>query len=97
MSQDCEKCIINKVCNQNGRLTGVPQYPMTLEDEIKWAKLHGYDCIVQCPKCGRTQYLEFKNGLKNGWSKCCGEFTMPIIWQDANIEKAVSNIVGKEN
>jgi hypothetical protein len=58
-------------------------------ERILWAKQHEYDCIVQCPKCGRTQYLEFKNGLANGWSKCCSGLTMPIIWQDANIDAAV--------
>lgn len=55
--------------------------------------MHGYDCIVQCPKCSRMQYLEFKNGLKNGWSTCCGGLTMPIIWQEADIDKAVLNIL----
>jgi hypothetical protein len=65
----------------------------TLEDKIAFAKAHGYDCIVQCPVCKRTQYLEFKNGLKNGWSTCCKGYTMPIIWQEANIEAAVSGIV----
>ena len=67
--------------------------PQTLEEKIGWAKQHGYDCIVQCPMCGRIQYLEFKNGLKNGWSKCCNGLTMPIIWQNADIDKAISGIV----
>ena len=67
--------------------------PRTLDERINWAKRHGYDCIVQCPTCGRTQYLEFKNGLKHGWHTCCGGLTMPIIWQNANIDKAVSGIV----
>lgn len=65
----------------------------TLEDKIAYAKAHGYDCIVQCPKCKRTQYLEFKNGLKNGWSKCCNGYTMPIIWQNADIDAAVGGII----
>lgn len=64
----------------------------TLEDKIVYAKQHNYDCIVQCSKCKRIQYLEFKNGLRNGWSICCG-LTMPIIWQEANIDKTVSEIV----
>jgi hypothetical protein len=64
----------------------------TLEDKIVWAKQHGYDCIVQCKTCGKTQYLEFRNGLRNGWSLCCN-YTMPIIWQQANIDKAVGDIV----
>jgi len=51
------------------------------------------DTIVQCPKCKRTQYLEFANGLKNGWSKCCGGLTMPIIHQEADIDKAVKSLI----
>lgn len=46
------------------------------------------DTLVRCPKCGRKQYLLFKNGLKNGWSKCCG-YTMPIVKTKANIEQVV--------
>jgi len=46
--------------------------------------------IVQCRKCGRRQHLTFENGLKNGWSKCCGEI-MPIIHCTANIEEVVKN------
>jgi hypothetical protein len=65
----------------------------TLEERIQYAKDHGYDCVVQCSKCGRTQYLLFKNGLKNGWDTCCGGLTMPIMWQEANIDKAVKEIV----
>jgi hypothetical protein len=67
--------------------------PITKEEKIEWAKQHEYDCIVQCPKCQRTQYLQFKNGLKNGWSSCCGGLTMPILWQEVDIEKAVSAII----
>lgn len=50
--------------------------------------MHGYDTVVQCKKCGRKQFLDFVNGLKNGWSKCCGE-TMPILKTTANTDKAV--------
>jgi len=53
-----------------------------------------YDTIVQCKKCFRKQYLQFVNGLKNGWSKCCG-YTMPIIYCDADIDKAVKSIVNE--
>lgn len=67
--------------------------PITLQEKIEWAKQHGYNCIVQCPKCLRTQYLEFRNGLRNGWSICCGGLTMPIIWQNANISDAVMGII----
>ena len=67
--------------------------PRTLKEKIEWAKQHGYDCIVQCQKCKRTQYLEFKNGLRNGWDTCCDGLTMPIVWQQADIEKAVKEIV----
>ena len=49
---------------------------------------HGNDTTVQCKKCGRKQHLMFANGLKNGWSQCCG-YTMPIIQTTANIKKAV--------
>lgn len=54
----------------------------------------GYDTVVRCKKCGRTQYLMFKNGLTNGWSKCCG-YTMPIIIMNADVEKEVKTIVSK--
>lgn len=50
------------------------------------------DTIVECKKCGRRQHLKFVNGLKNGWSECCG-FTMPIVHCIANIEKAVKTLV----
>jgi len=46
----------------------------------------GNDTVVECKKCGRRQYLKFANGLKNGWSKCCG-YTMPIVFCKANIEE----------
>lgn len=52
---------------------------------------HNNDTIVQCKKCGRKQYLKFVNGLKNGWSKCCG-YTMPIVFTNANMEEAVKQI-----
>ena len=66
---------------------------VTLEDKITWAKQRGYDCITQCPKCGRTQCLMFSNGLRNGWSTCCGGYTMPIVWQETDIDKAVSDLI----
>ena len=53
----------------------------------------GDDTVVRCEKCGRTQYLKFENGLMNGWSKCCNGMTMPIIYHQANINKAVEHIV----
>lgn len=46
------------------------------------------DTVVRCPKCGKTQKLLFKNGLKNGWSKCCGGYTMPIISLNTDVYKA---------
>jgi hypothetical protein len=54
----------------------------------------GNDTVVRCPKCGRTQYLKFENGLRNGWSKCCG-LTMPIVFlsKENLIEDAIGNIV----
>jgi hypothetical protein len=48
----------------------------------------GNDTVVRCPKCGRTQYLLFRNGLKNGWDKCCGNLTMPVIYI-SNMPKTV--------
>lgn len=50
------------------------------------------DTVVRCPKCGRTQYLKFSNGLRNGWSICCG-YTMPIIYCEADINKAVYDVI----
>jgi len=49
------------------------------------------DTTVQCLKCGKKQHLQFVNGLKNGWSKCCG-YTMPIVHCTANIEEAVRSL-----
>jgi len=51
----------------------------------------GDDTVVECEKCGRRQYLKFANGLKNGWSKCCG-YTMRIVYCKANIEEAVRSL-----
>lgn len=50
--------------------------------------MHGHDTVVQCKKCGRKQYLDFINGMKNGWSKCCGE-TMLLLKTTADIEQSV--------
>jgi len=52
----------------------------------------GYDTIVECKKCGKRQYLMFANGLKNGWSKCCG-VTMSIVYCTADINKAVKKSI----
>lgn len=52
---------------------------------------YGYDTTVQCEKCGTKQHLNFENGLKNGWSECCGKI-MPIIACTANIDEAVKKI-----
>ncbi len=49
------------------------------------------DTTVQCHKCGKKQHLKFANGLKNGWSICCG-YTMTIIKTTANIEEAVKSL-----
>ena len=54
--------------------------------------MHGHDTVVQCKKCGRKQYLDFINGLKNGWSQCCGQ-TMPILKTTANIPQVMKEIV----
>lgn len=52
----------------------------------------GDDTVVCCFKCGRTAYLRFSNGLRNGWSTCCGGLTMPIVYMDTDIDKAVRGI-----
>jgi len=51
----------------------------------------GCDTIVECGKCGRRQHLEFVNGLRNGWSKCCG-YTMSIVHIE-NMDEVVENSV----
>ena len=60
--------------------------------QIKRMRRLGDDTIVQCEYCGRTQYLKFVNGLRNGWSRCCHGLTMPIIYHEADVEKAVKEI-----
>lgn len=60
-------------------------------DEFK-----GYDTIVQCKKCGRKQYLDFKYGLLNGWSECCDGLTMPILKTKANIDGAVKFAINRQ-
>ena len=57
--------------------------------------MHGYDTVVQCKKCGRKQFLDFANGLKNGWSKCCG-YTMPILYCEANINEEFKKVLPKD-
>jgi len=66
------------------------------ETEMKFQELKrkieaDYDTTVQCPKCGRKEHLQFVNGLKNGWSKCCG-YTMTIVRCTADIDKAVRSL-----
>jgi transcription elongation factor Elf1 len=55
--------------------------------------LAGNDTVVRCPKCGRTQALLFKNGLKNGWLTCCGGLTMPIIFHTADVYQATTEAI----
>lgn len=62
------------------------------KEQIKRMRESGNDTIVQCSYCERTQYLLFRNGLKNGWDRCCHGFTMPIIYQEANIAEAVKSL-----
>jgi len=64
---------------------------MRPKKEIRAKLEKEYDTVVQCKKCGKRQYLQFANGLKNGWSKCCGQ-TMTIIRCTANIEEAVKSL-----
>lgn len=51
--------------------------------------MDGYDTTVQCKNCGRKEHLNFINGLKNGWSKCCG-YTMPIVACTANMDEVMN-------
>jgi hypothetical protein len=57
--------------------------------------LAGNDTVVCCSKCGRKEALTFENGLKNGWSKCCGGLTMPIIYirGKTTVENALSQVM----
>jgi hypothetical protein len=55
--------------------------------------MHGHDTVVQCKKCGRKQFLDFINGLKNGWSSCCGQ-TMPILKTTANVSEIMKKLLG---
>jgi DNA polymerase/3'-5' exonuclease PolX len=74
-----------------------PEEDMSCPSQTKTTKEeypYDTDTLVQCSKCGRKQWLRFASGLKNGWSKCCGGLTMPIIKTKANIRKAVQE--GKE-
>lgn len=68
----------------------------------------GNDTVCKCFKCGRIQYLNFSDGLKNGWSRCCGGLAMTMVYMDTDIDKTVSSIfqeavkeawikVGKQN
>jgi len=52
----------------------------------------GNDTAVRCFSCGRTQYLNFADGLRNGWSKCCGGYTMTVVYMNTDIDKAVGSI-----
>jgi hypothetical protein len=54
--------------------------------------MHGHDTVVQCKKCGRKQYLEFINGMKNGWSKCCGE-TMLLLKTTADMKQVIHELL----
>lgn len=78
-------------------INGKTQEPKTPQPKNKSLDPRKYspddDTIVQCRTCGRRQYLQFINGLKNGWGKCCGH-TMEIIVMDANIDDAVKKTVG---
>lgn len=64
-----------------------------LEAIKKRMKEIGCDTATRCSTCGRVQYLEFKNGLKNGWATCCGGLTMTMVKTIANIENEVKQVV----
>lgn len=51
----------------------------------------GYDTVVGCKKCGRKQHLNFIWGLVNGWSKCCGGHTMPILKTTVDIKQVMND------
>lgn len=75
----------------NPRTCECSQCKLWRKEEYAKIDMHGYDTVVECRKCGHREYLDFANGLKNGWSECCGE-TMPIIKTTANIELEVGKI-----
>lgn len=62
------------------------------EDKINWAITHGYNAITQCNKCGKITYLDFANGLKNGWGLCCG-YTPTLVWHNADVAKATKQVI----
>jgi hypothetical protein len=55
--------------------------PLTLEEIEHFDQMLKYDLdtVVRCSKCGRTQYLQLKFGIQDGWDECCGS-VMPIIY-----------------
>jgi len=53
----------------------------------KRMKKIGCDTVVRCKKCGMVQYLNFVDGLKNGWLKCCGRSTTIIVCSNEVIKK----------
>jgi putative transposon-encoded protein len=76
---------------QNGDTENMNEVDLEFEKKLE---RYGNDTVVRCPKCGRTQYLRFENGLKNGWDKCCGGFTMPIVYV-SNMPKTVHEAMKK--
>lgn len=60
-------------------------------EQIIYAISHDYNSITRCNTCGKTFYLTFANGLRNGWGLCCS-YTPTLIWHNADIAKAVIEI-----
>ena len=59
--------------------------------------MHGKDSMVQCEKCGRQEFLNFSDGLRNGWGMCCGySMTLKIHPNMKAIEKAVSIVIDSQ-
>jgi hypothetical protein len=54
----------------------------------------GNNVVVECPNCGRTQYLNIVDGIKNGWSLCCGKI-MPIVYIKHNSFNDINIILQK--
>lgn len=56
--------------------------------------MHGCDSMVECEKCGKRSFLNFANGLRNGWGICCGyTMTLKIHPNGKVIEKAVTEAI----
>lgn len=94
------KIVKTKVVDEPHGMTGISRIVKVDASEFKEGQqvkvviesMHGYDTVVQCKKCGHKEYLEFINGLRNGWNQCCGQ-TMPILKTTANIQEVMHKLL----